>query len=248
MSWKDNLALKEQLEIYVRQAFKKSEILDFVNRDYTYHFESGQCSLSTLSRMLRHFGIKYINYSVSANDVQEAVNEEIKGAGKDLGYRAMTEKVRQKHGLKVPRNVVYACMVNVDYNNFKRRALNKNGKKKRAGHFVTAGVNSFLSIDGHDKLMSYQNSTYPIAVYGMLDQASRKIVMLKCWTSNSNPDIIGSWYIEWLRKNRVLPANIRSDHGTETGKLCSIHKGSSWRFGRPHGLHCLRSINRKPGL
>uniref|UniRef100_A0A7M5TW25 Integrase core domain-containing protein n=1 Tax=Clytia hemisphaerica TaxID=252671 RepID=A0A7M5TW25_9CNID len=135
----------------------------------------------------------------------------------------MTLKVRQKHELKVPRNVVYACMVNVDYENVKKRALNQNGRKKREGRYTTAGVDSLLSIDGHDKLMGYQNSTFPIAVYGMLDQASRKILILRCWTTNSNPDVVGHWYLELLKESKILPGSMRCDRGTETGKLVTIH-------------------------
>ena len=96
-------------------------------------------------------------------------------------------------------------------------------KKKRNKQLTTEGVNNFFSIDGHDKLMGFQNSTFPIAVYGVLDQASRKILLLKCWTSNSDPRLIGRWYIDWLKDNQVLAKNVRLDRGTETGKLASIH-------------------------
>ena len=72
-------------------------------------------------------------------------------------------------------------------------------------------------------MMGYQNSTFPIAIYGMLEQASRKIVFLKCWTTNSNPDIVGSWYMELLESSKILPQNIRIDRGTETGNLSTIH-------------------------
>ena len=113
-------------------------------------------------------------------------------------------------------------MTNLNFEGLQRRTPGIK-RKKRDGHYVTEGVNWFLSIDGHDKMMGYQNSTFPIAIYGMLDQASRKIVLLKCWTSNSDPKLIGRWYIELLRINRVLPSNVRMDRGTETGKLAAIH-------------------------
>ena len=70
-------------------------------------------------------------------------------------------------------------MTTLNHENVKKRRLNAK-TQKRTGHFSTVGVNSFFSIDGHDKMMGYQNSTFPIAIYGMLDQASRKIILLKC--------------------------------------------------------------------
>ena len=49
-------------------------------------------------------------------------------------------------------------------------------KVKRKGNFSSKGPNWIHSLDGHDKLMGYQNSTFPIAIYGCLDTVSRKIL------------------------------------------------------------------------
>ena len=46
--------------------------------------------------------------------VEEAVREEMDGPGRLLGYHALHKKVREVHGLKFPRNLVYAMMENVD--------------------------------------------------------------------------------------------------------------------------------------
>ena len=222
MSWKNDYALQAQLEIYVRQNFKKAEILDYISRDYGHHFAIGHCKMRTLTRILQHFNIRYTDYTVPAEDVINAVNQELTGAGKDLGYRAMHIKLRQKYGIKVPRQIVYDTMTNLDQEGLVRRRLGSK-RKKRNEHYSTAGVNSFFSMDGHDKMMGYKNSTFPLAIYGILDQASRKIILLKCWTTNSDPDVIGRWYLEHLESTRVLPVNIRIDRGTETGKLATIH-------------------------
>ena len=44
--------------------------------------------------------------------------------------------------------------------------------RKAKGHFTTKGSNFVHSIDGHDKLMGYQNSMYRLAIYGCIDRAS----------------------------------------------------------------------------
>ena len=64
-------------------------------------------------------------------------------------------------------------------------------KKQQKGHFTTKGPNWVHSLDGHDKLMGYQNSTFPLAIYGCIDTASRKLLWLKVWVSNSDPKIVG---------------------------------------------------------
>ena len=56
---------------------------------------------------------------------------------------------------------------------------------------VTRGTNWVYSLDGHAKLMGYQRDTFPIAIYGCIDTASRKLLWIQAWTSNPNPELVG---------------------------------------------------------
>ena len=80
-----------------------------------------------------------------------------------------------------------------------------------------------VSLDGHDKLCGYQNSTFPLGVYGCIDTFSRKILFLFVCYSNSNPLVIGKMYLRYLFESEMLPRNLRVDRGTETGKMATIH-------------------------
>ena len=71
--------------------------------------------------------------------------------------------------------------------------------------------------------MGYQNSTFPLAVYGCMDTASRKLLWLRVWGSNSNPKIIGRWYLEYLYETRTISSMLRLDRGTETCTMATIH-------------------------
>ena len=62
----------------------------------------------------QYFGIQFTDYSVDIDDVREAVEEEMNGPGSLLGYRALHQKIREVHGLSVPRNLVYAMMTEVN--------------------------------------------------------------------------------------------------------------------------------------
>ena len=53
--------------------------------------------------------------------VEEAIREEMDGPGRLLGYRTLHKKVREVHGLKVPWNLVYAMMENVDSSGLEER-------------------------------------------------------------------------------------------------------------------------------
>ena len=58
------------------------------------------------------------------------MKKELDGSGKDLGYRAMHNKIRQKHKLNVPREVVYAAMYELDPKGLENRGVGFNKKKR----------------------------------------------------------------------------------------------------------------------
>ena len=124
--------------------------------------------MHSLDRRLRHFNIFYTDKDVTVDEVREAVGKELEGPGKLLGYRAMHKKIRQVHDLDVPRDLVHAVMYDLDPEGLEGRAVLAK-KKKPKGHFATKGPNFVHSVDGQDKMMGYQNSTYPLAIYGCID-------------------------------------------------------------------------------
>ena len=71
--------------------------------------------------------------------------------------------------------------------------------------------------------MGYQNSTFPMAIYGCIDTATRKMLWLRIWVTNSDPNIIGRWYLEHLYETRVMPSFIRVDQRTEIGVMATMH-------------------------
>ena len=105
-----SLLIKNDLQKCVESKLQRKEILDFVKEKYPLY----AWSLRTFCRRLKHFGISYIDYNTNLDHVEEAVREEMDGPGRLLGYRALHKKVREVHGLKVPRNLVYAMIENVD--------------------------------------------------------------------------------------------------------------------------------------
>ena len=109
--WEHDLKLKADLVKYVnKERMQRVEILDFVQKDYPIY----KWSLRTLDCRRSYFKIKYIDENVRVDDVREAVGKEFEGPGKLLGYRAMTQKIRQKHDMKVPRDLVHNLMYDLD--------------------------------------------------------------------------------------------------------------------------------------
>ncbi|KAK3754907.1 hypothetical protein QZH41_012651 [Actinostola sp. cb2023] len=205
--WEDDETLKADLAKYVMQNLSRREIVDFLKRDFPQY----AWSLGTLSRRLAHFDIKYVRYDIDLKEVENAVREETEGPGQLLGYRALQRKLREQHNLAVPRALAHDVMGIVDPEGLERRG-NVGQKRRRrgaTGTFTSLGSNHTHSGDGHDnKLMGFMKDTFPLAVYGIQDVFSNYIVYLKLWNSNSDPKLIGRWYLENLYKTR---GNVRRE-------------------------------------
>lgn len=108
--------------------------------------------------MIGDFITLTFSISVEVEDVQKAVENELKGPGKLLGYRAMHRILRQEYDLNVIRDQVYHVMSYLDPEGVEARMGIGAGKKRQKGNFTTRGSNWVHSLDGHDKLSGYQNS------------------------------------------------------------------------------------------
>ena len=164
------------------KGLQRSEILSFLVLDFPEY----TWSIRTLDWRIRHFNIYYTDGGVIVEQVVDAVKQKLAGPGKHLGIRAMDNKLRQKHAIKVPRDLVHAAMTDLDPIGVAKRGVGFNKQKGMKGNFTTRGKNWVYSMDGHAKLMGYQRDTFPIAIYGCIDTASRKLLWIKVWTSNSN--------------------------------------------------------------
>ena len=160
--WEKDQQLKSDLERYVLENYSTQEILDFASRDYPEY----AWSLPTLSRRLNFFGIKYIRYETSVEDVKKAIQEEMEGPGQYLGYRAMQGKVREQHKLAVPRNLVYDVMSMVDPEGMTRRGNVGSKETAKGGDrnvYITGkilGICRFLNLLAHN-----MSSFCPLLLY-----------------------------------------------------------------------------------
>jgi hypothetical protein len=64
--WKHNLTLKACLVKYMEECMQRTEILDFMQRDYPNY----KWSLRSLDRRLGYFDIKYIDANVCIDDAK----------------------------------------------------------------------------------------------------------------------------------------------------------------------------------
>ena len=144
VEWKFNDQLKADLLKYVEQNLKRSEIVDYMKRDYPQY----PWTVPTLARRLDHFQIGYIDKNINIDDVIEVVRSELEGPGNSLGYRAMHLKVRTEYHLRVPRQLVSDVMYDLDpegvgSRNVKKKKKNQNDLlflKGQAGRIPLMGT------------------------------------------------------------------------------------------------------------
>lgn len=219
-SWKEDNLLKDALRTYIKQGLQREETIDFLRKDFPQY----AWSIRTLDRRLRYFEVYYKDDTVSVEDVKEAAKKELEGLGKLLGYRSMHKKIRQKYDLLVTRDQVYNVMSDLDSNGLAARGgVGAKKARPKKGNFSSKGPNWVHSLNGHDKLMGFQNSTFLLAIYGCLDTASRKLLWFRVWNENCDPQLIACWYLEHVVETKVIAAMIRVDKGTETGTMATIH-------------------------
>ena len=91
----DDNDLNNDLAKFVSLNLKRMEILDFLRKDYPMY----AWSLRSLARRMQYFGtFQFTDYDVEVNDVEAAVEKEISGPGKLLGYRSERAKGFSLHG------------------------------------------------------------------------------------------------------------------------------------------------------
>ena len=126
--WRSDNSLEEDLAKYVARNLPRKEIVKHIGKDYPLY----PSSLGTLDRMLRHFGIHYIERDTPEQAVINAVKFELK-KGKCLGYRAMNRKLRTEYNIKVSRQCVSDIVKFLDPEGVEERTLKckktKNAKK-----------------------------------------------------------------------------------------------------------------------
>ncbi|KAF3851806.1 hypothetical protein F7725_005161 [Dissostichus mawsoni] len=76
--------------------------------------------------------------------------------------------------------------------------------------YFSQGPNFIWHVDGYDKL-----KPYGICINGCIDGYSRRIIWLKAAFTNSDPKVIGSYFVEAIENVGGYPRLLRTDMGTE---------------------------------
>ena len=150
----------------------------------------------------------------NVTEVTQAVLQNLSRSAKSFGYRLMHQKLCAD-GFIVDRETVRILLKVLDAYGVELRSSHRLARRS----YVSVGPNYLWHIDGYDKI-----KPYGFAIHGAIDGLSRKILWLRVASSNNNPKIIASYYMDCIRQLGLVPRAIRSDRGTENTIICGIQR------------------------
>lgn len=80
-----------------------------------------------------------------------------------------------------------------------------------------------MSLDEQEKLISFQNSTFPTPTFGAINAASKKLFWIKRWVKIRTAELVTRWYFEFVYETRAIPSYIRFDKSSETVTIATMH-------------------------
>jgi len=133
--------------------------------------------------------------------------------GMNCGYRSLWKILRTRHGLRVGKETVR------DYLRYRdpQRVLERQTHRLHRRTYVSRGPNDCWHLDGYDKL-----KRYGFAISGCIDGYSRRIIFLRCSSTNNDPAVIGCYYLDAVTMLMRCPSKLRTDRGSENGTAAAL--------------------------
>ena len=208
---RNNALMREEvIQNYFNLGFTAPEICLFL-----VSVHGIRMSLRHLKRILRRLGCTRRRRQSDLDDVVQAVEEELRGSGSLLGYRAMHQRLTNQRGIITTREVVSHVL----------RIFDPEGVELRSRHrlrrrlYRSKGPNYLWHIDGYDKL-----KPFGFCIHGAIDGFSRRIVWLEVASSNNDPRIIAQYFLDYVRQLGGTARVVRGDRGTENSNIAAIQR------------------------
>lgn len=212
VQWDSHLNMPELehlVEFYFKLGFKQTEILESLA-----HIHGMLISRRTLKRVLSKAGLFRRKHYSDILDIALHLVQQIEMSGQLHGYKLMHLKCIQD-GLIVNQNTVRLLLQILDPDGVSLRKRNR----LRRRMYANPGPDFLWHIDGYDKI-----KPYGICINGCIDGFSRHMIWLEAYKTNSNPAIIGSYFMQAVQSKMGCPKRLRVDFGTENGHMAEMHR------------------------
>ena len=148
-------------------------------------------SIRQLKRVLKRRGMGRRRNRTDPGEVIETIERELSGSGSTIGYRLMTQRLVQEHGLSIDKEFVRQLLKILDPEGVETRSKHQ----LRRREYKAEGPNHLWHIDGYDKL-----KPFGFGIHGAIDGYSRRIMWLEVGPSNNDPSVIAQYYIDCGRQ------------------------------------------------
>ncbi|XP_013401462.1 uncharacterized protein LOC106167276 [Lingula anatina] len=176
-------------------------------------------SESYLRKRLVKLNLRRKSIEEDIPEVIHAMREELEGTGRCLGYRGMWSRLKKKYGLSVKRDTVMQLLQLMDPAGVEQRS--RRGLRRR--DYTNNGPLYLVHIDGYDKLKHFG-----FAIHGAIDGFSRKVLWLRVSHTNNDPEVIGTYFLNFIKEIGGVPRVIRGDRGTENTMVEDLQKACRW--------------------
>ena len=162
-----------------------------------------------LKRLLKGQGLYRKKYFSPLITILKFVMKEVRHAGQMQGHKWLHLKCVQNK-LVVTQEVVRLILSLLVPENVRQRSKRRLQRRR----YCTQGSNWVWHVDSYDKL-----KPYGICINGCVDGFSRNIIWLEAYTTNSDPKVIASYYVQAVEEHGGAPTKMRSDLGTENSSI-----------------------------
>lgn len=194
---------------YFHMGLSYNEIIDclLINHDIPL-------SLRQLKRILSKQNLGRRRWS-SFDETVNAIQEELRGSGSCIGYRAMWQKLVVEHKLSVRKEFVRKALRIMDPEGVDSRLRHR----LRRRQYHSKGPNHLWHLDGYDKL-----KPYGFCIHGCIDGFSRKIMWLEVGRTNNHPGVTARYFLDCVHSCGGTASVIRADMGTENVRIAAIQR------------------------
>ncbi len=170
--------------------------------------------MRTLRRHLKRLRLYRRKNQTDLLEVALFLMNELGRYGKLHGYKLLHLKCIQA-GFVVSQSVIRHLLGILDPEGVQMRR--KNRLRRRL--YGNPGPNFLWHMDSYDKL-----KPFGICINGAIDGFSRMVIWLHAYSTNSDPKVIASYFINEVGQRMGTPARIRSDLGTENRYVEQMQK------------------------
>ncbi|KIK91877.1 hypothetical protein PAXRUDRAFT_55494, partial [Paxillus rubicundulus Ve08.2h10] len=205
--WKPSPPL-DQIEPHIRRLWKARMTDKQIVQELCKHIDTNQygIGLTKFVQIRNSLGLRCTRQQGHTPETIYESMVELREMYPKAGAREMVSLLFHERDMAIARSIVR------DYFTTYEPHLVRQCKAGRLQHccFWAASVNDLWAVDQHDKWLRFG-----LALHTGIEPFSGRILWMKIWYSNRNPQLILSYYLETVKEFGYIPLVTQSDPGTE---------------------------------